>query len=118
MNGFVFLQNSAWFEQVREEALSLYIQYLHEALGFQPINERPAPIPSRQRSSRPGTPQRSHPSSTHLSKLYKCLQRSWPGGIILIELLFKEEDFHVKLFTLESSRLVKQPPTGAEVGAK
>ena len=38
-------------------------------------------------------------------KLYKCMQRSWTNGIILTDLVFRDDRFDVKLFTLENSRL-------------
>ena len=101
-----------WFDTVQEEVLSRYIEYL-QSLGFQTINERP-PIISARHKDGSRTPSRPVliPSS---QRLYKCLQRSWPGGIILTEVLFQDDMFHVKLYTLESSRLINQPTLSPEV---
>ena len=101
-----------WLDAIREEVLSRYIEYLH-SLGFQTINERP-PIVSARHKDGSRTPSRPVLFSSS-QRLYKCLQRSWPGGIILTEVLFQEDMFHVKLYTLESSRLINQPILSPEV---
>ena len=105
-------QLAHWFDTIREEVLSRYIEYL-QSLGFQTINERP-PIISARHKDGSRTPSRPVlvPSS---QRLYKCLQRSWPGGIILTEVLFQEDMFYVKLYTLERSRLINQPTLSPEV---
>ena len=103
-----------WFDNIKAELLTLYIGYL-QSLGFQEINEREL-VPSKQKQGQQMTVAASS-SLTSLSslKLYKCLQRSWVGGIILMELMFHDDKFMVKLFTLESSRLVNQPLSSLEV---
>lgn len=111
----------AWGEKVKEELLQVYISYL-KTLGFQAINERTGSATSSERSGRHQRPSSrasqtsrppTHPSmATQLQqsslRLYKCLQRSWQGGIMLIELLFQADKFMVKLYTLEKSRLGNQ----------
>lgn len=115
----------AWLEEIKAEVLSLYITYL-SSLGFQAINERSAskqrkPVTSKKAQSAASLP----PTQSRLP--YKCLQRSWPGGIIMVEILFQENNFLVKLYTLEKSRLQQatlsleaaetQPSLSPEVGA-
>ena len=112
---------ASWKEKVKEELLQVYISYL-KTLGFQTINERTGSAASASmsgRHSRPSsratqTSRPPHPSSMAAQlqpsslRLYKCLQRSWQGGIMLIELLFQADKFMVKLYTLERSRLGNQ----------
>ena len=100
---------TTWFDGIRNEALSQYIQYL-KTLNFEEITERASPQLQPRRGgggghtpSRP--PQPAPPVSTLPQPFYKCMQRSWTHGIILVELTFVEERFDVKLLTLESSRL-------------
>ena len=88
------------YTKLQERFLDMYIEYL-KTLHFHPIEER-----ERQPST--------HPLS---HSLYKCLQRSFSGGIVLIELSFQTSLFHVKLFSLESSRLSNVPPFSNEVHA-
>ena len=87
------------YSKLQERFLKQYIEYLI-TLKFHPIEERQRHPPS-------------HPHTTHPH--YKCLQRSWSGGIMLIELSFQMSLFHVKLFSLESSRLTSAPPVSNEV---
>ena len=75
--------------------MELYTSYL-QTLNFQAINERPASGPQSS-------------SVLHLPYIYKCLQRSWAGGIMLIELKLEAVVFHVKLLSLECSRLGNRP---------
>ena len=90
----------------------MYIEYL-KTLGFQAVKERTAPAGATsghqpQMSSFPGSQAsraRSppHPSlavQIQMSSLrpYKCLQYSW---IMLVELLFQDNNFVVQLYTLE-----------------
>ena len=103
----------------------VYIEYL-KTLGFQAIKERTAaagatgrhpPRPSSRGSQTRPPPHPSlaaqiQPSSL---RLYKCLQRSWQGGIMLIELLFQANKFMVKLYTLERSRLGNQANVRPEI---
>ncbi len=83
----------AWIQSIQTEVLTLYLKYLG-TIGFQAINERVS-------TKRKGGSHKSSPSS-HLCKL---LQRSWPEGIIMVEVLFRDCDFTVRLYTLERSRL-------------
>lgn len=119
----------AWKEKVKEELLQVYISYL-KTLGFQAINERTGSASSTGMASRlqrsssrtsqvisrppahPSLASQIQPSSLCL---YKCLQRSWKGGIILIELLFQADKFMVKLYTLERSRLGNQDSIQPEI---
>lgn len=98
-----------WVESLKEECLSLYINYLI-SLGFQIVNERASSTvkPGHASSKAP-------PSST---PLYKCLQRSWPGGILMVELMFQQHYFLVKLYTLEGSRLQESSPSHSSPEAR
>ena len=87
---------------VKDCVLSQYIAYL-QSMGFQAIAERSS---HRQRPPPANAP-------TH-SKLYKCLQRWWAGGIILVELCFHGDDFLVKLYSVEASRLLNESPLTPE----
>ena len=77
-----------------ENFLNSYLEYL-KTLNFHLINERP---PTRQgrHSLSP-----SHTPLTHPLYLYKCLQRSWTGGIMLIDMSFisRQIVFHWMLQT-------------------
>lgn len=96
-------KDEAWLETMKDEVLSLYVEYLL-ILGFQVINERVLkPVP--QPSSKP---------VQIVAPPYKCLQRSWPGGIIMVELSFQDQVFVVKLYTLEGSRLLQSSPLSPE----
>ena len=86
---------SIWYEAIQVELLKLYLKYLG-SLGFQDINERTS-------SKRKATGHK-HQST---QKLYKCMQRSWAEGIVMVEVLFQGFSFVVKLYTLELSRLQK-----------
>lgn len=103
---------SDWLDEIKGELLSLYISYL-QSLSFHLINEREVGV-AKQKPQQPTTSVTS--SGTPTMKHYKCLQRSWVGGIILIELMFHEDKFMVKLFTLESSRLVNQTANSSPEG--
>ena len=119
---------SAWIEKIKEEVLQVYIDYLG-TLGFQAIKERTTAATSihgrhqRQGSrtsqssgrSTPHTQPASQAQSSSSLRLYKCLQRSWQGGIMLIELLFQADQFMVKLYTLERSRLGNQGSIRPEI---
>ena len=110
---------TAWFDGIRNEALSQYIQYL-KTLNFEEITERASPqLQPRRGGGGSHTPTRlpqpSPPVSALPHKFYKCMQRSWTHGIILVELTFVEERFDVKLLTLESSRLNGQKSLNPEV---
>jgi hypothetical protein len=109
---------TAWFDGIRNETLSRYIQYL-KTLNFEEITERASPQLQQRRSgggSHTPTrlPQPAPPVSVLPQKFYKCMQRSWTHGIILVELTFVEERFDVKLLTLESSRLNGQKSLNPE----
>ena len=95
-----------WFDGVQGYMISLYINYLNN-LGFQLIKERSS---SKQRT----TTSVSSKTCSSSSSSSKCLQRSWPGGIIIVELIFQDNNFLVKLYTLERSRL-QQPLLSPEV---
>lgn len=86
-------------EEVKEDLLSQYIGYL-QSLGFQAIAERIA-TPTSRGGGRPPPAHTTHVTNKH----YKCLQRWWAGGIILAELCFYDDNFVVKLYSLEASRL-------------
>ena len=94
-----------WMETVKEECLTLYMDYLN-SLGFQTVNER---------ASSKVKPRKAPPSPT---PLYKCLQRSWPGGILMVELMFQQHHFVVKLYTLEGSRLQQYSPAHSSPEAR
>ena len=94
-----------WLTTSKEQLLSHYINYLL-VLGFQLINER-AHSKVKPSSRAPKVPQ---PQAIP----YKCLQRSWLGGIIMVELLFQQQLFVVKLYTLEGSRLQQSSPLSPE----
>lgn len=97
-----------WCDVIKEQALSQYILY-QQSLGFQAITERTSTPSSKSRP--PLTTHHSQPASP---RLYKCLQRSWTGGIILVELGYQGNNFLVKLYTLELSRVVNQSPLTPE----
>lgn len=112
----VFPEQANWFDEVRNKLLGLYIQYLR-AHHFEEITERMVAAPVKHRDKKvlasPSSTSSSSPSTSASQqplpqKLYKCIQRSWSHGIILIELTFVEDRFDVKLFSLESSRLSGQ----------
>ena len=84
--------STSWIQDVENEVMSLYLKYL-STLGFQAINERVST--KRKHTSKP------LPSSP----LCRLLQRSWPEGIIMAEVMFTDTDFTVRLYTLEQSRL-------------
>ena len=114
---------AVWFDKIRNEFLTLYIEYL-KTLDFEEITERPILAPPLSKHKGGGgsgarTPiKSSQPSQQNPAppqKFYKCMQRSWMHGIILIELTFIDERFDVKLLTLESSRLSEQKPLSPEV---
>ena len=117
------VEQATWFDSVQNEVLTVYIQYL-KTLNFEEITERVTTAPPPRHKERGGsgghTPTRSFPQPSPLlsvppQKLYKCMQRSWSHGIILVELTFHEERFDVKLLTLESSRLNGQKSLSPEV---
>ena len=101
-------QVKAWCDEIKNEVLSQYILY-QQSLGFEAIMERSSAQPPKHRHT-PTT----HQAQTPAPKLYKCLQRSWTGGIILVELCYQGNTFLVKLYTLESTRLVNQSPLTPE----
>ena len=109
-----------WFDRIRAEALTRYIDYL-KSLNFEEITERASPqLQPRHKMGGAGhtptrPPQVAPPTFTPPSRFYKCMQRSWVNGIILVELIFMEERFDVKLLTLESSRLNGQKSLNPEV---
>ena len=98
-----------WMESLKEECLSLYIEYL-VSLGFQIVNERASSNVKPKRASSKALPKPS--------PLYKCLQRSWPGGILMVELVFQNQHFVVKLYTLEGSRLQESSPAHSSPEAR
>lgn len=91
--------DKGWLETIKDELFSLYINYLI-SLGFQRVNER--------------TSSKVKPARASSKPLYKCLQRSWPGGIIMLELSFSRDSFVVQLYTLEGSRLQQSSPLAAD----
>lgn len=106
----ISIKDGEWLETIKDDLLSHYINYLL-VLGFQIINERA--LSKIKPSSR--TPTKLLPQTAPLSAPpYKCLQRSWPGGIIMLELMFQEQVFLVKLYTLEGSRLQQPSPLSPE----
>lgn len=102
-------QVKVWCDEIKAEVLSQYILY-QQSLGFQAITERSSTQPHKHRQAH--TTHQSQP--TPAPKLYKCLQRSWTSGIILVELCYQGNNFLVKLYTLESTRLVNQSPLTPE----
>lgn len=108
-------EQATWFDSLRSDVLSLYIQYL-KTLNFEEITEQVTTAPPRQREKGSArTPTQPPYPFIVPQKLYKCMQRSWTHGIILIELTFRDERFDVKLLTLESSRLNGQKSLSPEV---
>ena len=112
-------EQTLWFNSIRDEILSLYIRYL-KTLNFEEITERVNTTPPSRPKERGGHTPSWNPQPLPLlpilpQKFYKCLQRSWTHGIILIELTFREERFDVKILTLESSRLATQKSYSPEV---
>ena len=121
-------EQTAWFDGVRDEALSQYIQYL-KTLNFEEITERASPQLQPRRGGGGGGggggghtptrhPQPAPPVSAFPQRFYKCMQQSWTHGIILVELMFVDERFDVKLLTLESSRLNGQKSLDPEVSLR
>lgn len=99
-------QDGAWLDSVKEKLFLLYIDYM-TSLGFQLINER---------SSSKLKPRPPHKSTTPpTSSLYKCLQRSWPGGIMMVEVMVQRLQLLVRLYTLEGSRLQQSSSLSPEV---
>ena len=108
-----------WFDGIRNEALSRYIDYL-KTLNFEEITERASPQLRHKAMGGAGhtptcPPQSATPTQAPPQRFYKCMQRSWTHGIILIELTVRDERFDVKLLTLESSRLSGQKLPSPEV---
>lgn len=101
--------SSDWQDSLCAEFLSKYCHYL-KSLNFLQINES-TPLAASPKRMRHGKSQESNPTTVKLDKvpeLYRCFQRSWPGGIMLVDLTFlQKKTFCVKLFSLESSRLDK-----------
>ena len=102
--------STEWQSSLCSEFLSKYCDYLR-SLNFLPINES-APLASSPKRTR--KLQNNNNSKTATAKsdkdpeLYQSFQRSWPGGIMLVDLTFlQRRTFCVKLFSLESSRLDK-----------
>lgn len=97
--------DGAWLDSVKEDLFALYVDYL-TSLGFQIINERA----SSKVKPRPSPKSPSPP----LSMLYKCLQRSWLGGIMMVEVVMEKLQLLVRLYTLEGSRLQQFTPLSPE----
>ena len=95
--------DGTWLDSIKKDLFGLYIDYL-TSLGFQVINERA----SSKVKSRPS------PKSPPPSLLYKCLQRSWPAGVMMVEVLIEHLELTVRLYTLEGSRLQQSTPLGPE----
>ena len=98
--------------------MKAYMDYL-ESLGFQLIVERPATTADRTVTATPsrGAVGGKPHAEVTLPKFYKSLQKALPGGIIVIELMFLGCVFHIKMFTLEGSRLNESPVLSVEVSA-
>lgn len=99
--------DGAWLDSIKDNLFGLYIEYLI-SLGFQIINERT----SSKVKSRSSNKTSSSPPSP---PLYKCLQRSWLGGIMMVEVMVQQLQLLVRLYTLEGSRLQQSPPVSPEV---
>ena len=100
--------STEWQDSLCSEFLSKYCHYL-KSLNFLLINES---APSAASPKRTRKFQNNSNTATvkqdKIPDLYHCFQRSWPGGIMLVDLTFLQKKvFCVKLFSLESSRLEK-----------
>ena len=98
--------SSEWLDELCSDFLNKYCQYL-ESLNFVRINES-TPLSVSPKKIRHSKSEGSMASvkSEKPSQLYQCFQRSWPGGIMLVDLTFLQKKmFHVRLFSLESTRL-------------
>ena len=95
---------STWLEAIKQQLFTLYIDYLI-SLGFQIINERAS---VKVRAGKPSSP------TPVVSPLYKCLQRSWAGGILMAEATCQHHHLLVTLYTLEGSRLQQSSPPSPE----
>ena len=101
--------STEWQNSLCSEFLSKYCEYL-KSLNFLQINES-TPLACSPKRPRKLQNDNSKTAATKFDKdpnLYQCFQRSWPGGIMLVDLTFlQKKTFCVKLFSLESSRLDK-----------
>ena len=98
--------SSEWLDELCSDFLNKYCHYL-ESLNFVHINES-TPLTVSPKKTRHGRSQESTATvkSEKPSQLYQCFQRSWPGGIMLVDITFLQKKiFHVRLFSLESTRL-------------
>ncbi|XP_052100492.1 KICSTOR complex protein SZT2-like isoform X3 [Mytilus californianus] len=99
-------QEEGWHVEIRSEFISEYINYV-KSLGFVPINLTANPKKNFRHRKTPShenfVPDDSHRHGS--IGTVKHLQKTMSGGIMLMELSFREQYFCVKLFVCESSRL-------------
>ena len=101
--------STEWQDSLCSEFLDKYCHYL-KSLNFLQINESApsAASPKRTRKLQNNNKKAATVKPDEDPELYQCFQRSWPGGIMLMDLTFlQKKTFCVKLFSLESSRLDK-----------
>jgi len=98
--------SSEWLDELCSDFLIKYCQYL-ESLNFVRINEStPLTVSPKKTRHVKSQEKMAAVKSEKPSELYQCFQRSWPGGIMLVDLTFLQKKiFHVRLFSLESTRL-------------
>ncbi|GAB1605816.1 Hypothetical predicted protein [Argonauta hians] len=101
-----------WHRDIRKKFLSQYMQHL-QSLGFFPIQTRPA-SPKRNSSSNNRQPLKkvaSEPSRVGRDEGDKCkkevydMQKTLPGGMIVMELSFSDQHYYVKLYGYDCSRM-------------
>ena len=99
--------STEWQDSLCSEFLSKYCDYL-KSLNFLLINESAPLAASPKRTRKLQNKNAATVKQDKSPELYQCFQRSWPGGIMLVDLTFLQKKvFCVKLFSLESSRLEK-----------
>ncbi|ELT88148.1 hypothetical protein CAPTEDRAFT_222074 [Capitella teleta] len=100
-----------WHSDLKTEFVGQYMQYL-QGLGFAQVQVRAAETKkSYARSPRASTEKRAHYYNFHPKSCNTYLQKTFPGGIMLIEIGFQEVYFSIHVYALECSRL----PVGKNV---
>ncbi|XP_013407252.1 KICSTOR complex protein SZT2 isoform X2 [Lingula anatina] len=99
-------EEEMWHVDLRTHFIQLYMQYLQQ-LGFMPVQVTASPK-HRMKGKGEVRPPSSQVSMVHV------VQKTLPGGIMLMELSFKDIFFCIKLFAFECSKL----PLGQNVNSQ
>ncbi|CAI9736159.1 Hypothetical predicted protein [Octopus vulgaris] len=98
-----------WHKEIRKKFLSQYMQHL-QSLGFFPIQTRPA-SPKRNNNRQPlkklpsDQSRNSRDDAEKQKKEVYDMQKTLPGGMILMELSFSDQHYYVKLYGYDCSRM-------------